>query len=234
MRDTVFFNVWKRLKLVRLIGLSAITDDECTLKKKSDIGYFNRILKKHIEETNTIFVHVPKAAGTSIVNLLYKRHDWCHLALCDYEFEIGKEKFNSYKKLTFVRHPVDRFISAFNYLKYTSSIEYDKCWAHKYINSLDINEFVSVWLTEENVKNSSIDHFRTQMSFICDKRCFNGIFKVEEMNDKENEITKFIPDFSLGFRKNKSVTKENILTKKSIDRIFEVYKCDFDNFGYEI
>ena len=65
----------------------------------------------------TIFVHVPKAAGTSIEQALRaspKDVVGGHTTAVGFRSKYG-ELFHQYYKFALVRHPVDRFISAFHY-----------------------------------------------------------------------------------------------------------------------
>lgn len=65
-------------------------------------------------ELRAIFIHVPKAAGTSIARALFDEKSK-HLALNRY-WAFNAAATKAYFKFAFVRNPWDRFQSAFHYL----------------------------------------------------------------------------------------------------------------------
>ena len=83
-----------------------------------------RFLKQYVfcyttahDSRKALFIHIPKAAGTSVsVALFGESQCHGHLMAKRYRF-VNKKKFDAYFKFTITRHPVSRFISAFNYLK---------------------------------------------------------------------------------------------------------------------
>ena len=92
------------------------------------------------DKRKALFIHIPKAAGTSVSVALFGRGHG-HLTARRYRFA-NKKKFNSYFKFTITRHPVGRFVSAFNYLKSDKCSPSDKKWAKCYLSSIsDINQF---------------------------------------------------------------------------------------------
>lgn len=63
-----------------------------------------------------IFIHIPKAAGTSVLRALGHKGSRDHATYREYKIA-NSSKFDSYFKFTFVRHPVTRFESSFRYYK---------------------------------------------------------------------------------------------------------------------
>ncbi|CAE7742930.1 CACNA1C [Symbiodinium sp. CCMP2456] len=67
-----------------------------------------------------IFAHVPKAAGTSVSAAIFFRPDEValkaqHMSLHQFRSDMGQAAFNACYKVTVVRHPFDRLLSAYNY-----------------------------------------------------------------------------------------------------------------------
>jgi hypothetical protein len=89
-----------------------------------------------------IFLHVPKSGGTSVVELLDRDVQWNDVALggtaygdgflqfwtprfhvgkhalpSEVEALVGRDVYSRYKKFIVVRNPVDRFVSAYRFIK---------------------------------------------------------------------------------------------------------------------
>ena len=62
------------------------------------------------------FVHIPKAAGMSVVDALYGESSSHHATAMDY-LRQNKAKFQSKPSFTISRNPYSRLYSAYNYLK---------------------------------------------------------------------------------------------------------------------
>ncbi|SFH65863.1 sulfotransferase family 2 domain-containing protein [Albimonas pacifica] len=67
-------------------------------------------------DSGSIFIHIPKSAGSSVKTELYGRPMYGHIRIADcwaYEPETTRAAF----KFCFVRNPWDRFLSAYSYLR---------------------------------------------------------------------------------------------------------------------
>lgn len=114
-----------------------------------------------------IFIHIPKAAGTSVTNALFGPVSR-HVPYFEYE-RANPRKFAEYFKFTFVRNPWDRLLSAYIFLKKGGLNEMDRAWADANLARFEtFEQFVLEWVTEENVW--SWVHFKPQHHFICNKQ----------------------------------------------------------------
>ena len=66
--------------------------------------------------TKHLFIHIPKTAGSSIVNLLNEGRDGtiCHRKAEIYKRKLGK-RYKNFFSFTFVRNPWDRVVSLYNF-----------------------------------------------------------------------------------------------------------------------
>ena len=69
----------------------------------------------YFSDTKTLFIHIPKAAGSSFSMGLYGRQV-LHIPATVWR-DVSPEKFSGFFKFTVIRDPVDRFISAFDFLR---------------------------------------------------------------------------------------------------------------------
>ena len=112
-----------------------------------------------------IFIHIPKAAGTSITTALFGSSSR-HIPYFEYE-RANPYKFVRYFKFTFVRNPWDRLYSAYAFLKKGGMNEMDRVWAEENLSNYpDFDSFVRGWVNEKNIRTWV--HFYPQHYFICD------------------------------------------------------------------
>ena len=117
------------------------------------------------DEHRCVFIHIPKAAGTSLTKTLFAAPSR-HLQYTEYE-RANPKKFKKYFKFTFVRNPYDRLFSAYTFLKKGGLNELDRCWAEQNLASFpDFESFVRGWVTPENIQTWV--HFKPQHFWICD------------------------------------------------------------------
>lgn len=209
-----------------------------------------------------IFVHVPKAAGTSVTNAFSEYTAYCDLEIGGTGFgeniqPFFRNKFGLYKHIpakelkniignkdwvkfftfSIVRHPADRLLSIFNFLKQWEGTPEDL--REKLIEFQSFDEFVlsEIWKSRPGPDNI----FFPQSYWLTDK---SGLL-VDYVGKLENlEVSlEYIRD-AIGLRKapNFKVTKlnqskgEKDFTEISGEAkllINEYYSSDFERFSYE-
>ena len=189
-----------------------------------------------------IFIHIPKTAGSSIEHLLRDEglyeldfigvrngrstHHYMGIELK----MILKDLYPKYYKFSFVRNPYDRLISEYFWCRI-------KDVGHKFNKTFD--EFLDY--VEDVIKNKKFfkpienDHFIPQYSFLFfnNKLLVNNIFKYEDIETVAPLIKKRLKIKTTLQHLNKSVKNEITLTQEQKDRIYNLYKIDFETFNYE-
>jgi Sulfotransferase family len=121
------------------------------------------------DATRSIFIHVPKAGGTSISMALYGRNtphatwaQWC---------DLNPAKFRSYFKFALIRHPIARFVSAFNFLKSGGMNERDQQVANSLLAPFDHAAELAKAMVDYPLQEQILKwwHFRPQSEFIADE-----------------------------------------------------------------
>lgn len=115
-----------------------------------------------------IFVHVPRAAGTSVANALFEEGDRGHIPLYAYQ-SFDADRYQRYTKIAFVRNPYSRLVSAFHQVKFNAHNEKVQAWAERYLSDIDTFD---VFLDRLHASLSfrlvvmSLAHFRPQWEFL--------------------------------------------------------------------
>jgi hypothetical protein len=213
------------------------------------------------ERSNFIFIHNPKCAGTSVRLALteydttggafWALDDWngrpmfnAHMPLFMFRSRYPQyfELMSTYLSFMFVRHPYERTVSAFNELhRELSAKSNDAALQHTYTTAL--NKFIC------NLKDTLLlrqpgryRHFQRQADFayIGTKCHADVIMRIEDWPQCLSKLGVFLPSVADVIR---SSEKQNVrplarqhrsfLNPAAIKVINQVYKYDFDLFGYE-
>lgn len=186
------------------------------------------------DNTRSIFIHIPKAAGMSVVKCIYGLDSSNHYGYKDYKTN-NIEKYNSYFKFSFVRNPYDRLISAYTYLSQGGMNEIDRYWYKKFLSQYgSLSSFIQNGGLEKAI-NENAEHFIPQHCFVYNdgKLEVDFLGKLESIND-DMEYLSTILKFSHEFRKvNASKPEGYSLSEDDKKIVSELYSLDFELLGYE-
>lgn len=186
---------------------------------------------KEFGETGSLYIHIPKTAGTSIAKCCYGEDPW-HYSISQYKY-LSRRYFNSLFKFAFVRNPYTRLASIYKY-SFKQAAEHPKT-SVKFVTKYEtFDEFLMNWLTKKNIESHYF--FQQQYKYVCDKK---GNILVDFIGKFENIETDF------AFIKNrlnisqelKHINMSNsnsiVYTSELAEIVYEAYKKDFEIFGYE-
>ncbi|WP_170761974.1 sulfotransferase family 2 domain-containing protein [Ruegeria lacuscaerulensis] len=194
-----------------------------------------------------LFVHVPKTAGKSVLDLFglpvlgadYDgSKDWIedpygHIPVHSYE---KRKWFKSYYKFAIVRHPLDRLVSAFHFLDKGGLNEGDRAFAKEHLSPYngDFQKFVTEGLESAKV----YPHFRPQSDWLCKRwgrTDLDYVGKFETLEESMSEIAGQIGLEYSGMRRLNTSTRAEWPTyfdRRTRKAAIKVYRKDFWCFNY--
>ena len=175
-----------------------------------------------IEEHKTIFIHIPKNAGTAIETLFgnssFKIQPPKHANI----HEIKKtfpEIYDSYSKFTIIRNPYDKMVSWYFYLKRQLGEQH---------NVIEFNE----WIKDPSKfwhANDPISYLKPQYEWVDDTVV---LIKYENLDKEFNQF--FGKEINLPVvNKSKHDHYLTYYNKESLDIIYDRYKKDFKKYNYK-
>lgn len=193
--------------------------------------------RSYCHRYQVIFVHIPKTAGTSVLELLMGekiRRD--HLPYSDYQKAQGK-LFISYFKFCFVRNPFDRLVSAYEYLKkggnQNSDLYYKELINDKYPT---FDSFVLDYLDQNKVYSQLL--LKPQYTFIYNEKevCMvDFVGRFERINDDFDIIAKRIKIKNSLKKSNASKRldyKDYYNNQNVKEKVIKLYSKDFELLNY--
>lgn len=192
------------------------------------------IYPSYYDEKKLIFIHIPKAAGRSVSTSIFGDDKPGHYYSSDYK-SVSKEKFDEYFKFTFVREPLDRLHSSYNYLTSGGGNEVDRLFGQILKESTkSFEDFVLNWLTTERL-NSWV-HFVPQHQYIYlkDGECgVDFIGKFENIDSDFNKLKEQINiEVNLPHNNKNHLSKDKKYKKEVIDKVRSLYSDDYRLFDY--
>lgn len=186
------------------------------------------------DDCQCIFIHIPKAAGTSVALTLFGKGSR-HVPWFEYQ-KANPWKYKRYFKFTFVRNPWDRLVSCYFFLRKGGMAQQDAAWAEQNLRQFDdFGSFVRGWVNEENIQTWV--HFLPQHYFVCDTA---GKIMVDFVGRVENMESDFAYVAGrLGC--NKELVKVNTgdnchysahYDEETREIVRRVYARDIELFGY--
>jgi hypothetical protein len=190
------------------------------------------------DSNQCVFVHIPKAAGSSISLSLFG-FQVSHRTAIDYQLD-DPLKFAKYYKFSFVRNPWDRLVSAYFFLKQGGMDVRDKQWAVEYLSNItSFDQFVKEWVNSENILKKN--HFMPQYLYLNNGEAGSRTILVDYVGR--------IEDIDAGFEHvSKKINSEFILTSENSSNhngyreyyteetkaiVRDVYAFDVELFGYK-
>ncbi|QDP01989.1 sulfotransferase family 2 domain-containing protein [Thalassotalea sp. PS06] len=227
--NSIFRRYFRSLSLVS--PFSIVRD--LKIKWQSDYPY-----RAYTKKYECIFIHIPKTAGTSILNALQgKKVNRDHCSFHEYS-RSDVIKYSEFFKFTFVRNPYDRAVSTYEYLKRGGNQIgglYFKELINKHYPTFEM--FVLDYLDKEQIQLHKL--FKPQYLFIYDHKLecqVDEIFYFENIEESYSHISQVLK-LNVPLKCENKVVREHYLSyyknRQVVEKINYLYSKDFDLFGYD-
>jgi chondroitin 4-sulfotransferase 11 len=199
----------------------------------SNIYYNKCIYHSYFDDTQSIFIHNPKAAGTSIAKALYGA-DPRHIELLKFQ-KLNQAKFNKYFKFTFVRDPLTRIASAYFYCqKIVGSL--DKKHPVKFVEKYESFEHFVLNGIDSSIKGHYF--FGLQSNYLLDNKgsmdSMDFIGKFENLQSDFNYVANKLGIIvELGHaKKGEKRNYDDLFNSAICKKIKSVYEQDYRLLNY--
>lgn len=185
-------------------------------------------------ENKLFFVHVPKNAGTALINSLgFQQHG---------HFKYDKNQVpKGYTTFCVVRHPLDRLVSCFEYARMDDSYWHSSTSKSKDGKHPDYDLLKNATMKEciQYLLEGRLRHlgWKTQLYWIGNTSQMDYIIKIENLKSGLNSMftdlklptVENIPMLNASKRKNYL----DYFDEKDIEILRNIYKEDFKQLGYD-
>jgi hypothetical protein len=227
----------RQRRLCRLFGVHEYPD---VFERFVRLPLIGDVLARHLRggkcnvvfRANVIFIHVPKNAGTSIANAIYGDSIGHRTALFYKKF--APDFFQHVRKFAVLRDPLERFLSAYWYVRAGGGTEVrmDPVFYTR-VSHIDSVDALLDYLEERLSNIFGLDHvLRPQCWYLADEKGEILIDELYVLDGADGALNQAIADLSGKSlpRMNTTSRGSEALSPAQISRIERLYKRDFELF----
>lgn len=185
--------------------------------------------KSYLNQKKIVFIHNPRTGGQSFATLAYGK-SLGHLTASKIKTAIGSDEYQKRISIGFVRDPVERLISAYNFSRQggTTIIKQNRFrrvprWA---LERFDV--FCREWLFKEKKENLDLV-FRSQYLWFCDKDKNLIVSQIYDISKLAEATKTYFGESAILPKKNESCSTKNkpkTISKSLANEIHEYYALD--------
>lgn len=198
--------------------------------------YLDACIRRYYK-AGCIFIHIPKTAGTTIAHALLGRRAG-HFTALEVKERMGVEKFESFFSFAVTRHPYDRLLSAYHYVR-SGGGEHGGVRRESYFEDpafTSFDSFVQDWLVREDLESTNL-LFRPQSQFIFDDQgalLVNHVTSVNNLEGLKKILKKELgKELNFQFKNRNSEKSDHPVADHSKRIISELYHKDFELLNYD-
>jgi hypothetical protein len=187
-------------------------------------------------KTGIAFIHVPKAAGTSISMALYGIA-LGHRSLAKWQ-DMFPHSMRKVETMAVLRDPVARFVSACYFLKGGGMNESDRAFALKHLNDFNEPSELACALVDPGLQSHVLSyfHFKKQVDFLKDtsgRIAINCLVRLEDLSRAEKWASKKV-GHQINFDQlnpGSTLAKQCDIDKYALSILIKIYREDFELYS---
>ncbi|MEM7766166.1 MAG: sulfotransferase family 2 domain-containing protein [Pseudomonadota bacterium] len=194
--------------------------------------------RPHHDKTASLYIHIPRTAGGSIVEALYDHEERGHTPLYAYAYT-RPEAMDGLFKFSVVRNPWDRMVSAYHRVLGTAKNPATRAWGERNLLRFgSFDAFIDAIGEDQTLRWTvlSYPHFRAQFEYLSVDGAlavdFVGRFETlaEDFSTIANRVR---PGASLGHRhKSSHAHYRTYYTDRTAEIVGSIYARDVSAFDY--
>lgn len=194
---------------------------------------------------NKLFIHIPKVAGTSVINMYNMNENEGHVTSIQYRNN-NAIRFKNAFKFAIVRNPWDKFVSCYEYAKmgksYWHSVDgnsvYGKHIDYDLVSKYKFNDFIKYLKDIEGKFPMKSVNWSYQYNFVTDTDnniIVDTLYNYEHLEYMVNDLnSKFNTNHKLPYiNKSNNDNYKSYYNDESIEFINLLYKNDIVLFNYK-
>jgi chondroitin 4-sulfotransferase 11 len=192
-------------------------------------------------ERRAIFIHVPKTAGNAVALAMFGK--WsidlgAHTPALHFR-NTRPDFFRSAFKFTFVRHPVERFLSAYAFLRRGGMTAGDRDWSAVFLKDCrGVGGFIDR-LSDARYRRSVLryQHFRPQWIMLCgpERDLLVDFVGKQERLQRDYDLVRRRLGFGRSLDRVNTFADDDEgerLTRAETEFVHDLYRVDFQLLGY--
>lgn len=202
------------------------------MEKRYAVEFFPKI-----HDTGILFIHIPKAAGMSVSQAIYSSQIG-HLKWSDI-YNSNPYLYNGLLKIAICREPIERFTSAFYFLKGGGINKSDQNYAEQILHDISTANEFALALGNLEFRHQALRkvHFSPQVKFVCSDEGKIMVDHLIDFNTLEDDLGKILKQI-LPIRITRTnvgpdvKVSQEVYSKEALDVIHNIYAHDFELMNF--
>ncbi len=194
-------------------------------------------IRRAVRESPLLFIHIPKNAGTNISTQLYGGHIGHRTA--QYYRMADRVLFDSKFSFAISRDPLNRFLSAFRFIRSggSESVQVSataRAFLSQFSSPVDFASYLADLTPDRREQIDPV--FQTQARYVLDRSgeiMINEVFRLEDVAGREFDVGGTTVSLRHRVNAQDGAVASNAIPRELSHLVRTIYACDYALLGYE-